>query len=138
MTRLSVVRYCLLIAGFILFLDSVLGLYAATGMNLSSAQDVLADLCVTMAFPVFLIAYVSLRIATVSLWMFFGAQWLNTCFESSHRGFVFVNPLDWPVGWLLLLSVVLVSFSSWALSKDYRSGGRTPNLRTVFGGKSTG
>jgi hypothetical protein len=49
------------------------------GVGFDTLQDVLLDLSLTMAFPIFLVARWSRRIALVGIWIFFVAQWLDTC-----------------------------------------------------------
>ena len=68
---------CLLLAGAILLFESIFGFYAVLGIGFSSLSDVVTDLCLTLAFPIYLLSTFSIRIATVGLWLFFAAQWIN-------------------------------------------------------------
>jgi hypothetical protein len=124
-------RVLLVIAGLLLLFESLLGMDYALEIGFSSLREILTDLCLTMAFPVYLIGLFSLRGATASLWVFFIVQWINICFSSSHPGYVFVNPFSWLHGDFSFFSAIMVSISTWMLRRP-QDGIAHVNMRTVF------
>jgi hypothetical protein len=116
---LKMVIVLLTVAGVLLLLESLLGCFYVLGIGFATPRDVLLDLCLTMAFPIYLLCLFSLWVSSVGLWLFFALQWLNTGFDSSHPGYVFVNPFGWLHGDFSFLAAVLVSFSTWALWRLY-------------------
>jgi hypothetical protein len=108
------VKVCTGVAGVLTFAYSALGALALLGLDLTSGllKDVLAVYPV-LAFPVFLLVALSLRWASVALWVFFILQWVRCCVISwpvlCH------NPIDSFAGKMLLAAVLLVS-SSFLLS----------------------
>jgi len=130
-TRLALIRSCLGIAGLLLLTETLLGALYVLGIGFGSVSDILTDLCLTMAFPIFLIGFASLRIAAVILWAFFLAQWVNSGLYNPHSGIHISNPLDWFHGIALFIGATLVSFSVWNLSRSLAEQG-THSLRTVF------
>ena len=109
---------CMIIAGALLLFETLLGCVYVLGIGFSSWRDIVTDICVTMAFPIFLIAIASLSKGAVALWAFFIIQWVNTGFDSSHPGFIFVNPLGWSHGQLSFVSAILVTCSAWILCRQ--------------------
>ncbi|MGD0629237.1 MAG: hypothetical protein ABR987_07785 [Terracidiphilus sp.] len=97
------------LTGAILFAETVVGCIAMLGVGFFSFQDVLLGLCLTMAFPIFLLMLVSSRITTFFLWIFFFAQWIGMCLIS--RPPTLINPLDGIHGDALLLGVVLFTIA---------------------------
>jgi hypothetical protein len=101
----------MLLAGAILLLESIFGCYAVLGIGFSSLRDVATDLCLTLAFPIYLLSIFSIRIATIGLWLFFAAQWINMCLVS--RPPTLISPLDGVHGDFLFLAIVLVTFADF-------------------------
>src|SRR6185437_16565179 len=62
---------CMIIAGALLLFETLLGCVYVLGIGFSSWRDIVTDICVTMAFPIFLIAIASLSKGAVALWAFF-------------------------------------------------------------------
>jgi hypothetical protein len=89
------------------------------GIGFSTTKDVLLDLCLTMAFPIYFFCLVSLRGAAAGLWTFFFIQWIDICFAKWPP--VFVNPLGWAHGDLLFAAAILVSLSAWMISRNQGS-----------------
>jgi hypothetical protein len=77
--RYTISRYFYGIAGIIFLGQSLFGCVAVLGVGFDTLQDVLLDLSLTMAFPIFLIALWSRRIALLFLGIFFIAQWIDLC-----------------------------------------------------------
>jgi hypothetical protein len=105
----------LIVAGVLLLFETLLGCVYVLGIGFSTVHDVITDLCLTMAFPVFLISLRSVRGAAIGLWIFFAVQWIDICSNKMPPGFV--NPLGWIHGDLLLASAILVGLSAWLLSQ---------------------
>ena len=78
----EVARVCLGIAGLIFLAETAFGCIAVLGIGFASFQDIAIDLCLTMAFPIYLITLVSRRAATLCLWIFFATQWVEMCLIS--------------------------------------------------------
>lgn len=93
----------------------MLGCIYVLGIGFGNAHDIVMDLCLTMAFPVYLIGFASLRGASFSLWVFFVIQWGVICFID--KPLRFVNPFGWAHGNLSFAGAVLVSLSTWILSR---------------------
>lgn len=104
---------CLLAAGALLLGESLLGCFFVLGIGLSSWDDLCTDLCLTMAFPIFLLSLRSIFAAAVALWLFFGVQWLNASIGGNLPGLV--NPFGWLHGDLLFAAASLVTISWWKL-----------------------
>ena len=113
---LVLTKGCLIVAGILLLFETLLGCVYVLGIGFSSLHDLFTDLCVTMAFPVFLITLRSVRAGAIGLWIFFVVQWIDVCSNRNPPGFV--NPLGWLHGDFLLISAVLVSISAWAADPD--------------------
>jgi hypothetical protein len=105
---------CLIAAGVLLFLQSVFGLIAMLGIGLSTLREVVLVLCLTMAFPIYLSAIISLRTATICLWLFFIAQWVDECLIDSPH---FVTPFDWWHGDMLFVAILFVQCTYLALRR---------------------
>jgi hypothetical protein len=72
---------CLYVAAAIIFLgQSLFGCFAVLGVGLDTLQDVLLDLSLTMAFPIFLLIFWSRKLVLLFLWVFFVVQWIDTCY----------------------------------------------------------
>jgi len=110
-------RIGLRVAGLFFLLDTLFGLFAMLGIGFNTLQDVLAVLCVTMAFPIFLSGFYSLGAAVILLWSFFFAQWIDQCFLSPGGRFEFVSPFDWFYGDTLFAAVVIVQLAYLALRR---------------------
>jgi hypothetical protein len=107
-------KSCLIVAGILLMLETMLGCIYMLGIGFSSTRDIAMILCLTMALPVYLIRFFSLRGAAISLWAFFAIQWITVCtIDKPH----FVNPFGWAHGNLSFVGAVLVSLSTWMLSR---------------------
>lgn len=94
------------------------------GIGFDTLPDILTDLCLTMAFPIFLIGLSFLRTASIALWIFFLAQWINAGFLNSQSHLHISNPHDWFHGDALFIGAVLVSYSAWSLTKGDASNER--------------
>jgi hypothetical protein len=110
---LALARITLKTAGSLLLLETALGSAYVIGIGFSTTKAVILDLCLTMAFPVFLISLLSVRRAAVGLWIFFAIQWIDICCAKWPP--VLVNPLGWTHGILLFAGAILVSMSAWIL-----------------------
>ena len=119
----------LLFAGGLLLVQSLFGVFAILPFGFDSVLEVTTALCLTLAFPLYLIGLKSLRVATWVLWGFFLAQWGNECLIS--RPPVLVSPLDWPHGVTLLAAIALVQVGYLMLSRTSISG-RAVSLRDVL------
>jgi hypothetical protein len=119
---LVLARISLLVAGSLLLLETLIGCVYVLGIGFSTTKDVLLDLCLTMAFPIYFFSLVSLRGAAAGLWTFFFIQWIDICFAKWPP--VFVNPLGWAHGDLLFAAAILVSLSAWMISRN--QGGERP------------
>jgi len=115
---LVLARGSLIIAGGLLLMESLLGCICVLGIGFSTLPEVLLDLCLTMAFPIYLVGIWSMRYAAIGLWLFFLIQWLDTCLNGSPPGFRFVNPLGWIQGDLLFAAATLVSIVVWVLFRN--------------------
>ena len=73
-SRVKLAKLCLGIAGTLLLLETLLGMVYMAGIGFDTLPDILTDLCLTMAFPIFLIGLSFLRTASIALWIFFLAQ----------------------------------------------------------------
>ncbi len=133
MNSLTLARGCLIVACMLLLFETSLGCFYVLGIGFSTMNDVILDLCLTMAFPVFLISLRSVRGAAVSLWIFFAIQWIEICSGSSPH---LVNPLAWIHGSFLFAAAILVSISDWILSWS-RDDKRPLGLLGVFGAGSS-
>jgi hypothetical protein len=108
--RQSLASLSLIVAGLICLMESAFGCYAVLGIGFSSLRDIATDLSLTMAFPIYLLNLLSRRVATMCLWLFFIAQWLNSCLLG--RPPQLISPLDGLHSVALLLGIVLVTFAS--------------------------
>ncbi len=114
-------RLCLLISGIMLLGETLLGCIYVLGIGFSTTRDIITDLCLTMAFPVFLTCFKSLKLAVCGLWSFFLIQWMDVCCNRATPGFT--NPLGWLHGDLLFASSIMVTIALTLLSSrdDKRS-----------------
>src|ERR1039458_4375638 len=113
--RLRLVRVGLLMAGALFLVDTLFGLIAMLGIGFDTVQDVVLVLCLTMAFPIYLVGLYSLGAATILLWFFFLAQWVDTCFNGVTPSFV--NPFDWWYGDTVFVAALIVQLSYIALRR---------------------
>jgi hypothetical protein len=120
----------LIVAGILLLIETLLGCVYVLGIGFSTTHDVFTDLCLTMAFPVFLLSLRSIRGSAIGLWIFFVIQWIDVCSNKIPPGFV--NPLAWIHGQFLFTAAILVSVSAWMLLR-VQNGKRSPRLLDVFG-----
>lgn len=133
--RFGLAKASLILAGILLLLESLLGCIYVLGIGFSTLHEVLTDLCLTLAFPIYLVSLVSLRGAAISLWVFFAIQWIDVCSNRNPPGFV--NPFAWVHGDFLFAAAILVSFSAWAASSalDQRS---RPRMSSLLGASRQG
>ncbi len=117
-----IARALILLAGGVLLLQTSFGVIAISMFGFDSVSEVATALCLTLAFPIYLIALKSLRVATGLLWAFFLAQWLNECLISQPPHVV--NALDWPHGDTLLAAIVLVQVGYLLLSRISNAGSK--------------
>ena len=110
------VKVCITTAGISLLAETSLGCFFVLGIGASTLHEIVTDLCLTMAFPIFLVGFKSAWAATWGLWLFFVIQWLNVCSNRVPPGFV--NPFGWLHGDLLFLSSILVSVATVILHRD--------------------
>ena len=133
------VRISLLFAGSMVLLETLLGCIYVLGIGFSTTKNVILDLCLTMALPIYLFSLVSLRKAAVGLWVFFVVQSIDICFNQKPPAFV--NPLGWAHGDLLFAAAILVSLSTWMISRVKGGAGPATLLdvlnTTKAGGRST-
>jgi hypothetical protein len=106
-TRAQFVQSCYISAGIIFLAETVFGCIAVLGIGFDSLQDIMLDLSLTMAFPLFLISFLNRAVALAALWIFFVAQWIDMCLVS--RPPTLLNPLDGWHGSTLLVGIVLFS-----------------------------
>lgn len=97
------------VSGLALLYESAFGLIAILGIGVNSWQDIVTDFCLVSAFPIYLLAFGSDRLANVGLWTFFGVQWLDMCLIS--KPIQLVNPFDWPHGDVLFFGILLFTIS---------------------------
>ena len=129
--NLRLARVLLFFAGLLLLLESLLGFDYALGLELGTLRGMLTGLCLTMAFPLYLVGLFSLRGATASIWLFFIVQWLNHGHAGFHAGVILISPFDWLHGDFTFISAILVSIATWVLCRP--QNGKAPvNLGTVF------
>ena len=114
MTKLRFATLCLTMAGGFLLFQSVFGCYAIMGMGFSTTRDIVTDLCLTIAFPIYLLRFVSRRLTTVCLWIFFLIQWVNMCFLGVRPQLI--SPVDGVYDAMLLLGIVLFTLADVVLS----------------------
>lgn len=79
-------------------------------MGFGTLQDVLVDLSLTMAFPIFLVVLWSRKIATLSLWVFFIAQWLDFCSVGVPPKLI--SPISEWHGTTLFIGVILFTIAA--------------------------
>jgi hypothetical protein len=79
------------------------------GIGFSTLLDVATDLCLTLAFGIYLIGFKSLAVATSGLWLLLIAQWVDMYLLSVPRHFG--NMLDDWFGQLSILATLLMTFS---------------------------
>jgi hypothetical protein len=108
-------RWSLGVGGFVLLMQTLFGLVAILGLGFDSIRDITTALCLTLAFPSYLVGLKSLRISTILLWLFFVAQWANACLLS--RPPELGSPFDWPHGDTLFAAIILVQCGYWLASK---------------------
>jgi len=120
--KILTARLCVLIAGVLLLGETLLGCIFVLGIGVSNLHDIFTDLCLTMAFPVFLICFKSLKLAVGGLWLVFVIQWIDICCNRSTPSFV--NPLGWLHGDLLFASSILLTIATLLLL--HRGNVQTP------------
>lgn len=81
----------LAIGGALLLLQTLFGLFASIMLDFYSVRAVETSLCLTLAFPIFLVVLKWPRVGIWALWVFFLIQWINACFLSSPP--VLLNPI---------------------------------------------
>ena len=119
------------VAGSLLLLETLLGIFYVMGIGFGSLREILMDFCLTMAFPIFLIGLASLRKASIALWIFFLAQWVNSGILSSHSPLHLTNPLAWFHGEATFIGSVLVTVSTQCVSKARKAENMT-TLQSVL------
>jgi hypothetical protein len=85
------------------------------GIGFDTPADVVLVLCLTLAFPIFLMSLISLRLAISALWIFFVLQWLDSC--SLGVPPKLHSPFDWWHGDFLFLGIVFVQIA-YSAQKD--------------------
>jgi hypothetical protein len=116
--RATIASTCMILAGLVFLVETLFGCIAILPMGFDSLRDISTALALTMAFPIFLIRYLSQRLALACLWLFFVLQWLD--FSSLGHPPKLVNPFDWWQGLTLFLGIVLFTAStamSWRSRK---------------------
>jgi hypothetical protein len=108
--RATIALTCLILAGMVFLIETLFGCFAVLGIGFDSLRDISTDLSLTIAFPIFLIRFLSQRLALVCLWRFFVLQWLD--FSSLGQPPKLVNPLDWWHGLTLFVGIVLFTAST--------------------------
>jgi hypothetical protein len=108
--RATIASACMILAGLVFLVETLFGCFAVLGIGFNSFRDISTDLALTMAFPIFLIHFLSQRLALVCLWFFFVLQWLY--FSSLGQPPKLVNPFDWWQGLTLFLGIVLFTVST--------------------------
>lgn len=108
-------RWVLITGGVILLIQTLFGLLAILGLGFDSVREITTALCLTLAFPIYLLGFKSLRVAIVFLWLFFFAQWINECLISQPR--TIRSPFDWPHGDTLFAAIVLAHIGYHSLLK---------------------
>lgn len=96
-------------------MQTLFGIVAILGLGFDSIRDITTALCLTLAFPIYLVGLKSLRASTIFLWLFFVAQWINACLLSHPP--VLGSPFDWPHGDTLFVAIILVQGGYWLASK---------------------
>jgi hypothetical protein len=132
--RLRCAQVFLLVAGILLLLETMLGCVYVLGIGFDSARDIGLDLCLTIAFPIYLLGFRSLRGASVGLWIFFVLQ--SAYISLNAKSVRLVNPLGWAHGDLLLSAAVLVSAATGMLNDKARV--RSTTLSAAFSSKHPG
>jgi hypothetical protein len=122
-------RCLLLIAGLFLLLETLFGLIASLILDTHSIRDIVTALCLTLGFPIYLLGLRSIRMATIALWVFFVAQWVNGCLLSIPPALY--SPFDWWHGDVLVASIVLVQVGYLLLLRG-RQHGKSLALRDAF------
>jgi len=64
------VRTLVVIAGATLLADTLMGALASLGLDPSFFRDIITMMCLSLAFPIFLVGFFSLRAGVMSLWIF--------------------------------------------------------------------
>jgi hypothetical protein len=108
--RTTIASICMIFAALIFLVETLFGCIAVLGVGFNSLRNISTDLALTMAFPVFLIRFLSQRLALVCLWFFFVLQWLD--FSSLGQPPKLVHPFDWWHGSTLFLGIVLFTAST--------------------------
>jgi hypothetical protein len=119
---ITLARWSLAAGGILLLMQTLFGLFAfaVLGLDFSLWRDITTALSLTLSFPIYLLAFRSLRVATVFLWIFFVAQWANTCLISQPP--TIVNPFEWFHGDTLFIAIALIQCGYLLLSKTLGEG----------------
>jgi hypothetical protein len=117
--RTRIASTCMILAVLIFLVETVFGCFAVLGMGFRSLPDICTDLALTMAFPLFLVRFLSQRLALACLWLFFVLQWLD--FSSLGQPPRLVNPFDWWQGLTLFLGIVLFTVSTVMSGRSMKS-----------------
>jgi hypothetical protein len=119
-TRSYIARGCYGLAAIIFLAETLFGCVAVLGIGFDSMQDILLDLSLTMAFPIFLVSFLNKTVALVGLWIFFLAQWIDMCLIS--RPPTLLNPFDGFHGSALVVGIILFSIAFIVRRKILISG----------------
>ncbi|HYM41934.1 MAG TPA: hypothetical protein VET46_04105 [Steroidobacteraceae bacterium] len=111
----------LLVGGSILLLQTLFGLFVSLIFDFYTVAGWMFALGLTLAFPVYLLGLMSLRVATWCLWGFFAFQWANQCFLTAEKP-TLVNPFDWWHGDALFAAIVMVNVAYVVLSRTSARG----------------
>ena len=105
----KIARIFIGLAATIFLAETLFGCVAILGIGFDSTQDIMLDLSLTMAFPIFLISFVNRTVALIGLWFFFAFRWANLCLVS--RPPTLLSPLDGFHSDVLISGIVLFSIS---------------------------
>ena len=134
MTRLFVATLggaLVLVGGFGLLMQTLFGCIAILPIGFDSIAELIFAACLTLAFPLYLIGIGSLRVATLALWVFFLAQWVNECLNGHVDHPHLVNPFDWWHGDFLVTSIVLVTIGYFLVARN-TEGRKVVRLGNLF------
>jgi hypothetical protein len=77
--RYTIGRLLYVLAAVIFLGQSLFGCFAVLGIGFDTVKDVLLDLSLTLAFPIFLVVIWYRKTALSLSWVFFLAQWVDLC-----------------------------------------------------------
>ena len=104
-----IARICIRVASVIFFFQTAFGCIAFLGIGF---EDIVLDLCLILAFPIYLLSYSSRKVAMICLWVFYAAQTLRegiTSLQELH--FIGFHDIS------LLLGIILFTYG-WFLAGE--------------------